>query len=390
MPVIAAPAGSNAGPRVTTWAEDLAADRDEAPGTTADSTPLSWLEAERAEAHRLRAEQAADQGAEVVRLRATRTEPTAGRRTEEARPAEAAPTADGAGQAARQLADEPGPTAEAALSAWPPLDVSDEVWLAAETAEADQAAAQAAEEARVADVPAPAEEPDPEELRLADERAEAERITDERRAAQLAEERRLADRECAAAAEIAHAAVRPSAAVRSDAHSADGPSTITRFVQFEPGSGHRYLLGAVSVVASACAVLAALWGIETGSGRAFGLAAVAAVLAALNWWALLNSAPNLVSIREGMLDVSRGADVESFDLREPSTPLVMSGDTRSRSWKATLKTPSGHVITLTARDVDPSQFAELVGNYRALGPVGGTEERFAAQADPPSMRMSRV
>ena len=60
--------------------------------------------------------------------------------------------------------------------------------------------------------------------------------------------------------------------------------------------------------------------VSNGGTKLVILAGVALGLAMATWWALLNWTPEIVSISNGVLEVSRGADADSFDLRDPSTP----------------------------------------------------------------------
>jgi hypothetical protein len=79
---------------------------------------------------------------------------------------------------------------------------------------------------------------------------------------------------------------------------------------------------------------------------------------------LLNWTPAIVSISNGILEISRGSAADSWDLAHEETDLAYSGKPASRSWKATLTGNDGkkHVITRSA--VDPEQFVEIVEHYR--------------------------
>ena len=115
---------------------------------------------------------------------------------------------------------------------------------------------------------------------------------------------------------------------------------------------------------SVAAVIAIFWAVSEGSTNAILGAAGLTALAMGAWWALLNWTPAIVSISNGILEISRGSAADSWDLAHEETDLTYSGKPASRSWKATLTGNDGkkHVITRSA--VDPEQFVEIVEHYR--------------------------
>ena len=139
---------------------------------------------------------------------------------------------------------------------------------------------------------------------------------------------------------------------------------IPRFVEFRPGNGLRYVFGTFFTLFSVAAVIAIFWAVSEGSTNAILGAAGLTALAMGAWWALLNWTPAIVSISNGILEISRGTAADSWDLAHEETDLTYSGKPGSRSWKATLTGNDGkkHVITRSA--VDPAQFVEIVEHYR--------------------------
>jgi hypothetical protein len=282
---------------------------------------------------------------------------------------------------------------------------SEEQRLAAERAEADRieterAAAQQAEDDRleqhrVAELQRDegrAARDQLEDQRLERERAEHERLAAERAAAERAEAERLAvleeqrqselrehDRVIAAqhlqaderpAATSAPTASPPAPTTRPTSSTAKGGTgePIPRFVEFRPGSVLRYLFGALFVVFAVAAVIAIFRAVSGGSSAVV-LAAVGLTgLAMVAWWALLSWAPPVVSVSNGLLEVSRGATSTSWDLRDPTTEITFRGRPTSRSWKAVLRSQGGRPVTISAREVDAAQFVEIVGHYQSAGP----------------------
>jgi hypothetical protein len=257
---------------------------------------------------------------------------------------------------------------------------SEERWLAAEQAEADRidadrAAAQQAEDDRL-------EELRLEQLRVTTEQAElAERarLAAVREASEQAErdralraaERAEREREArqAAARESAASKVAPAAVAKARSKSAAvGAEPIPRFIEFRSTSVLRYVFGALFVVCAVAAVIAIFRAVSAGSGEVIVAAAGLTALAMLSWWAVLSWTPPIVSISNGLLEITRGAKALSWDLRDPATEITFRGRSSSRSWRAILRDATGRPATISARHVDPLQFVEVVEHYQSVGP----------------------
>jgi hypothetical protein len=147
---------------------------------------------------------------------------------------------------------------------------------------------------------------------------------------------------------------------------------VPRFVEFRSRNVLSYVFGTLFTVFSVGAVIGIFWAVSDGSSEAILGAAGLTVLAMISWWALLNWAPPVVSISNGLLEVSRGSSAgKTWDLRDPATEIAFRGRTSSRSWKATVRDPDGSQVTIPARTVDPAQFTQLVEHYQAVGPESG-------------------
>ncbi|HEY0902409.1 MAG TPA: hypothetical protein VGE14_00815, partial [Marmoricola sp.] len=145
---------------------------------------------------------------------------------------------------------------------------------------------------------------------------------------------------------------------------------IPRFVEFRPGNALRYVFGTLFTIFSVGAVIGIFWAVSEGGGQAVLGAAGLTALAMASWWALLNWSPAIISISNGLLEVSRGSSTESWDLRDPDTEITYRGRVTSRSWRAVLRNDDGKPVTISASNVDASQFTEIVAHYQALGPEG--------------------
>jgi hypothetical protein len=274
---------------------------------------------------------------------------------------------------------------------------SEERWLAAEQAEADRidadrAAAQQAEDdrleelrleqlrvtteqaelaerARLAAVREASEQAERDRaLRAAEEtRTAQERLVEQMAAAERAEREREARQ--AAARESAASKVAPAAVAKARSKSAAvGAEPIPRFIEFRSTSVLRYVFGALFVVCAVAAVIAIFRAVSAGSGEVIVAAAGLTALAMLSWWAVLSWTPPIVSISNGLLEITRGAKALSWDLRDPATEITFRGRPSSRSWRAILRDATGRPATISARHVDPLQFVEVVEHYQSVGP----------------------
>jgi hypothetical protein len=148
---------------------------------------------------------------------------------------------------------------------------------------------------------------------------------------------------------------------------------VPRFVEFRPGNFLSYVFGAFFTVFAVGAVIAIFWAVSEGGAQAILGAAGLTALAMVSWWALLNWSPPIVSVSNGLLELSRGSRAKTWDLRDPATEITFRGRPSSRAWKAVLRDSDGKPVTITARQVDAAQFTELVEHYQAVGPEADPE-----------------
>jgi hypothetical protein len=143
------------------------------------------------------------------------------------------------------------------------------------------------------------------------------------------------------------------------------PSDIPRFVEYSPTHVRGYLLGGVFVAASVFAVLTLFVAISDSSTAALVIAGGCMVLALVSWWALLGWKPTVVTIEEGVLDISRGGHSEQFELTDPTTVVDFAGRPGSPTWAATIRKQNGPRTVLRSSQVKPRQFERIVRYYRA-------------------------
>jgi hypothetical protein len=133
-------------------------------------------------------------------------------------------------------------------------------------------------------------------------------------------------------------------------------------VEFRSGETPRRLLGAAFVVAAVSSVLAIFAAVDTGTGSALLLSGVLVAASLVLWWALVSWSPTVVSVRNGTLEIGRGAGTKTYDLSDPDTTVEVRGDVRSPAWRAVVTDGSRRVV-LNRRQVRPARFTEIVEHH---------------------------
>ena len=142
-------------------------------------------------------------------------------------------------------------------------------------------------------------------------------------------------------------------------------SDIPRFVEYSPTNVRGYLLGSVFLVSAVAGVLTAFVALSEDSTPALVIAGGCGVLALVSSWALISWKPTVVSIREGVLEITRGEHSDRFELEDPSTVVEFSGRPGSPAWTAMVKHSNGPRTILRSSHVKPRQFERIVRHHRA-------------------------
>ncbi len=145
-------------------------------------------------------------------------------------------------------------------------------------------------------------------------------------------------------------------------------SAIPSFVEYSPSELRNYALGAVLVVASVAAVITLFLVAPDPDTGGFVLVLCLGLLAAAAGWGLASWKPTVVSIRDGILEVSRGDQEDTYDLRDPDTRVDLGTRTGSPSWRAKVASPDGPTTVITAREVKARHFTEIVEHHRGRRP----------------------
>ncbi len=146
-----------------------------------------------------------------------------------------------------------------------------------------------------------------------------------------------------------------------------GTGSVPSFVEYRQSEAWRWLIGAAFAVLSVLAVVVVFAAVARPSGRAFAFALVITAAAGLAWWAFLNWSPTIVSISNGILEVTHGDRATSVELCDAADRLELSGDPGSRSWRAVVQRPEGGQLTIRARQVKTAEFQSIVRHHADPG-----------------------
>ncbi len=146
---------------------------------------------------------------------------------------------------------------------------------------------------------------------------------------------------------------------------ADDGADIPPFVSYSPSDVRLYVLGGVFVVASIVAVLTVFPAVEEGSTNGMVRAGAFLVIALAALWAMLAWEPTVVSVREGVLAVSRGSRTREADLRDPAVSVETSGNPSSPTSTVTVRQPDAKPIVIRGNQVRRRQFARIISYHQA-------------------------
>ena len=152
----------------------------------------------------------------------------------------------------------------------------------------------------------------------------------------------------------------------------DDGADVPSFVEYSPTNVLLYVLGGIFVIAAVLGVLRVFSAVDGGASNdwvsaiAFGAIAVAALGVMAAW------EPTVVSVREGVLEVSRGSRSQEADLRDPAVQAETSGAPSSPGWKVLVRRPNEKPIVVRGSQVRRRQFARIVEFHQAHPqPPGG-------------------
>jgi hypothetical protein len=142
---------------------------------------------------------------------------------------------------------------------------------------------------------------------------------------------------------------------------ADFPS----FVEYSPSHLPLYALGAVFVGASVISVLMIFLAVQDGTTNSLLRAGAVLLIALAAAWLILGWEPTVISVRDGLLEVSHGSRGQKADLRDPNVVAESSGKPGSPAWKLTVRRPNGKPIVVRGYQVRRRPFARIVAWHQA-------------------------
>jgi hypothetical protein len=237
----------------------------------------------------------------------------------------------------------------------------------------DQDAGEDTAEAEAAASPEAEPEPEPEEDADDPTEAEADAEDDDEAADTEAQDKTEPEPEAPRDSEPeAEAETQPEAAVEPEPEAetqltpeqtdeADFPS----FVEYSPSHLPLYALGAVFVAASVISVLMIFLAVQDGTTNSLLRAGAVLVIALAAAWLILGWEPTVVSVRDGLLEVSHGSRGQKADLRDPHVIAESSGKPGSPAWKLTVRRPEGKPIVVRGYQVHRRPFARIVAWHQS-------------------------
>ncbi len=143
------------------------------------------------------------------------------------------------------------------------------------------------------------------------------------------------------------------------------PPPIPAVVEYSPSNLRRYIYSLVFIAASMASVLSIFRVVNEATTGTLLVAAACLALACGAWWALIDWAPQVITIRDGVLEVARGPRVARFDLKDPGTRVIMGSTPRSPTWTTMVQDQGGSTVTIRASQVKALQFARIVEHHKA-------------------------
>ncbi len=136
-------------------------------------------------------------------------------------------------------------------------------------------------------------------------------------------------------------------------------------MEYSPSHLRLYVLAGVFVGASVVAVLMIFLAVQDGTSNSLLRAGAVLAIALAAAWLMLGWEPTVVSVRDGVLEVSRGSRGQRADLRDPRVTAESSGKPASPGWKLTVNRPEEKAIVIRGNQVRRRQFARIVAWHQA-------------------------
>lgn len=158
----------------------------------------------------------------------------------------------------------------------------------------------------------------------------------------------------------------PETVARPDSMTGPAPGLdwLPDYVEYRSGSLPRLVLAGLFVVTVVAAVVLLFWAVSVSSGTGIFGAVTLGVAAGMLWWAMLAWDPTVISVGRGRLEVARGENVVSVDLRSARTRVDLGLDVRSPRWRTVVRLPGEVDLVIRRRQVDVREFVAVVAAHR--------------------------
>ena len=128
----------------------------------------------------------------------------------------------------------------------------------------------------------------------------------------------------------------------------------------------RLFVGVLLSLALAGAVASLVFAILSQSVVAVVALVGCGIVAVIFRGALMSAALTTVDLKGSTLKIREGNELSVFNLADPTTKVDVSGTPGSSSWKVVLESVHQREITLTAANVNPVEFDQILLHYRAV------------------------
>jgi hypothetical protein len=135
-------------------------------------------------------------------------------------------------------------------------------------------------------------------------------------------------------------------------------------VHFKPRRGAQRLATLLLLATGAITGVAGYVAYDDRTTTNLGTFAILAVLTLIIWAFKISSAPAVLKVENGILEIEDTGRHYVWDLRSPYTPIEVFGRPGRRKWRVWMHRPGSTTYVVTAAIVDPHEFMDALKAYR--------------------------
>jgi hypothetical protein len=135
-------------------------------------------------------------------------------------------------------------------------------------------------------------------------------------------------------------------------------------VYFKPRRSAQRLATVLLLCTGAVTGLAGWVAYDDRTTTNLGTMAILAVLTLIIWAFKISSAPAVLKVENGILEIEDTGRHYVWDLRSPYTPIEVFGRPGRRKWRVWMHRPGSTTYVITSAIVDPNEFMKMLRAYR--------------------------